>query len=423
MKPSAHGLLPYALPATLEQGDPATTTVLLERLVDHLTTAGAPALRRLGQELVLDVWADTVESFRDPASPQRRQLDATLTAHCRLSPAGLDAALEAVLQGVARKPAAALWRRASASGAAGAAAPPVWVVLASNLPALAVQPLLTALASGRPVVLKSPSSEPWFAPHFVHALRAREPSLQNAVAALTWRGGDRALEEPLLAGCDPIVAYGEATTLADLRRRAGTRRFVGHGPKTSLAIISREADLPHVARGLARDIALFDQRGCLSVAAVYTDGSASNLATALADALRGEAVNLPPGPADVTAAGALQQLRGEAQMRGLEGHFLALSSGTVVVEDKPEFHPSPGLRTVRIHPVTSLASIPALLAPWQGQLQGAALAGAAAWELAAPLRPLGFTRFAKAGELQLPDASWENEAALLEALRQPTNGH
>ena len=436
MKPSDHGLRDYALPArleaTLEVNSGATlaaqparrghlTPELLSQVVKRLTATGASTLRQLGHQRLLAVWSATVEAFRDPASEERRQLDPTLAAHCQLSPAGLNGALQAVLQGVAGRPAATLWQRAADWEPAGGDSAPAWVVLASNLPALAVQPLLSALVTARAVVLKSPSAEPFFAAQFVRALCAREGALQDALVALTWRGGDRTLEAPLLAGCDPIVAYGETATLADLERRA-SGHLVGYGPKTSLAIVSHEADPALAARGLARDIALFDQRGCLSVAAVYTDGAASTLATELAIALRHQASELPPGPTDLAAASALQQLRGEAQMRGLESHLLALNTGTVLVEPKLNFQPSPGLRTVRVHPVDRLTSIPALLSPWRGRLQGAALAGAAAWELTEPLRGLGFSRFANPGELQLADASWRNTAPLLEALRQPANG-
>ena len=97
---------------------------------------------------------------------------------------------------------------------------PVLAVLASNLPALAVQPLLPALALRRPVLLKSPSSEPLFAPAFLAALTRREPRLAGAVAAATWPGGDAELEAPLLAAAGAVVAYGGAEALADLARRA-----------------------------------------------------------------------------------------------------------------------------------------------------------------------------------------------------------
>jgi len=365
---------------------------------------GGAALRALSSEDLLAAWADTVEAFLDPPSPERRELDPELARLCRLSPEGLAAGLEAVLGGVSREPAAALLATAE-----GRRAPedPVLVVLASNLPALAVQPLLPALALRRPVLLKSPSAEPLFAPAFLAALSRREPRLAGGLAAVTWPGGDALLEAPVLAAAGTILAYGDAPALADLERRA-PGKVIGYGPKTSLAVVGEEIDPSDVAEGLARDIALFDQRGCLSVAAVYTAGDAEVLAARLEEALSELARRWPPGPADPAAQAAVQQIRLEAEMRGLRPSRLPLGAGTVLVDPDPAFRPSPGLRTVRIHPFPDLERLLALLTPWRGRLQGAALAGEDAWNLVPKLEELGISRCAAPGDLQSPDARWHN---------------
>jgi acyl-CoA reductase-like NAD-dependent aldehyde dehydrogenase len=387
-------------------------------------------LRSLPDAALLDAWAATVEAFLDPGSPERQELAAPLAALCGLSAAGLDAGLEAVLGGVRRRPAAALLARAAAlaqeraerQGAIDEAARPalVLVVLASNLPALAVQPLLPMLALRRPVLLKSPSAEPLFAPAFAAALTRREPRLAGAIAAAAWRGGDADLEAPLLAAAGTVVAYGDSAALADLARRAAGKRFVGYGPQMSLAAIGPSAGgaagagegLPEaLAAGLARDVALFDQRGCLSVAAVYVAGdldAATRFAARLEAALADLAVRWPPGPAAAAALAAVQQARLETELRGLPRSSLPPTAGTVLVEPELALRPSPGLRTVRVHPLADLDRLPELLAPWRGRLQGAALAGAAAWRVAPRLAELGISRCAAPGELQSPDASWHN---------------
>ncbi|MDX1632212.1 MAG: acyl-CoA reductase, partial [Thermoanaerobaculia bacterium] len=70
--------------------------------------------------------------------------------------------------------------------------------------------------------------------------------------------------------------------------------------------------------------------------------------------------------------------------------------------------PSPGRRTIRVHPLDDLRELPRILAPWKGRLQGAALAGERARELEPALRELGVTRCALPGELQTPDQRWQN---------------
>ncbi len=381
---------------------------------------GARALREIPSEDLLAAWGDTVSLFLRHTSLERRALDPALARLCSLSREGLTAGLDAVLGGVRRDAAAALLAQAH-----GIAPPPedtagpVLAVLASNLPALAVQPLLPALILRRPVLLKSPSAEPLFAPAFLAALTRREPRLAGAVAAATWPGGDVALEEPVLAGVGTVLAYGESKALADLERRA-PGKVVGYGPKTSLAVTGAGVDPRDAAEALARDIALFDQRGCLSVTAVYTAGDPEALGERLGLALSDFARRWPPGPAPRPLSAAVQHLRLEAEMRGLWQTDLPIRQGTVIVDPNPELRPSPGLRTVRVHPLEDLSRLPDLLKPWQGRLQGAALAGEDAWALEPGLAELGVSRLAAPGDLQSPDATWHNGGINpLEALTSP----
>jgi hypothetical protein len=377
------------------------TPEALGRLVSALRD-GEAALRAIPRADLLEAWVGTVDAFLDPGSAERRGLDPELARLCRLSPEGLAAGLEAVLGGVRREPAAALME-CSHPGPRG----PVLIVLASNLPGLAVQPLLPALALRRPVLLKSPSAEPLFAPTFLATLVRREPRLAGAVAAVAWPGGDPRLEEPVLAGVEKVIAYGDAPALADLERRA-PGKVIGYGPRTSLAVLGADADPSRVAEGLARDIALFDQRGCLSIAAIYTAGDPEALAEALESALRERARRWPPGPADAASLAAVQQARLEAEMRGLRRCGLPVLEGTVLLDPDPAFRPTPGLRTVRVHPLPDLTRLPEILAPWKDRLQGVALEGEDAWSLVDKLAALGVSRVAPPGELQSPDASWHN---------------
>jgi hypothetical protein len=388
----------------------------LEKLVAALRE-GTAALREIPAEDLLAAWGDTVAVFLRSTSLERRALDPPLARLCGLSREGLKAGLEAVLGGVRREPAAALLARAGRVAREDAG--PVLAVLASNLPALAVQPLLPALILRRPVLLKSPSAEPLFAPAFLTALVRREPRLAGAVAAATWPGGDASLERPVLAGVTTVLAYGEREALEDLERRA-PGKVIGYGAKTSLAVIGSGVDTREAAEALARDIALFDQRGCLSVTAVYTAGDAAALGERLGAALLDLARRWPPGAAARPAMAAVQHLRLEAEMRGLWQSDLPLRDGTVIVDPRPELRPSPGLRTVRVHSLEDLARLPALLEPWRGRLQGVALAGEDAWRLELRLAELGVSRCAAPGELQSPDATWHNGGINpLEALTSP----
>jgi hypothetical protein len=408
----------------------------LARLADAIQRAAAE-LAALPASRLAAAWTSTVDLFRRPCGAERRRLDGTLAAAVRLSAEGLAAGLEAVLGGVAGERAAAVVGGASISHRDESLSP-VLIVLAGNLPALAVQPLLPALARRRPVILKSSRTEPFFAPAFLAVLAEHEPVLGRACAAVAWRGGDARLEAPLLAACDPVLAYGDRAAIADLERRAAGR-VVAYGPKTSLAVVGRAAlaagaagggeaaeSLAAVASGLARDVALFDQRGCLSVAAVYVagEGRAEALAAALARELARLAGLWPPGPATAEERTAVRHARDEAAMAGARLLPLDPVAGTVIVDPRPAFRATPGRRTVRVHPLADLAALPDLLAPWAGRLQGVALAGVAPRleaELRVRLSSLGVSRFAAPGRLQHPDVRWHNGGVdPLAALAWPT---
>src|SRR4051794_27785820 len=197
---------------------------------------GAAELRAISDEDLLAAWGDTVATFLRPGSLERRALDPPLARLCSLSKEGLKAGLEAILDGYRREPAAALLAHGrQPAPAAGEEAGPVLAILAASLPGLAVQPLLPALLARRPMLLKSASAEPVFAPAFLAALVRHEPRLAGAFAAATWPGGEAELEEPVLAGVERVIAYGGREMLDDLGRRlTAPEKLIAFGPKVSL---------------------------------------------------------------------------------------------------------------------------------------------------------------------------------------------
>lgn len=360
-------------------------------------------LSALPAERLAAVWREVIAELRDPGpgSPAA-QVRERMAESLGFSPPALAAGLEIVLDSVAAADALAFFESPPP-----AAAGPLLVFLAATPPGLAVQALLPALALRRPMLLKSSSAEPHFAPLLIDLLAKREPILGEAYAAACWPGGDHAVEDPLLAVAGRVIGYGGAEAMADLASR--TASFFGFGPKLSLAILGPDTDFEIAARGLARDVALFDQRGCLSVQLALTTGDPAALGQKLAAALAEAATALPPGPASPAALAEIRLLREEAALRGQWVAPLPLRQGTVIAESATaRLAPSPGLRTVRIHPLAGLDEAVARLRPWQGFLQGAALAGGAEI-LESALRDLGITRVAPPGELQHAGiAGWPN---------------
>jgi hypothetical protein len=349
------------------------------------------------------IWGETIAALLDPESDERRALLSALVDSSRLSPEGVTEALEVVLGGAGTEVAARLAAALPPARARGVAG----IVLAANVPALAVQTVLPALLLGRPLLLRSSAREPLFAPALLAALARREPALGEAFGALTWPHDDALATAAAFGEAERVLAYGGAGALAGLAWLG--ERLVGLGPKASVAFVAGRFDEEAEGRRLAKDVALFDQRGCLSVQSVWVEGDARAFAEALAWGLAHESRRLPPGPVEPETAALVQQIRIEADLRGALIGRLDARQGSVIVADEPRFLPVPGMRTVRVHAVTSLDAALAALAPERGRLQGAALVGDGALGRGAEIEArLGLARVAPAGRLQHAEAGWRS---------------
>ena len=367
----------------------------------------APALRATPSRDLLAAWNDTLAAFLDPGSPERRQLDSGLLQSTGLSQAGLDHGLRSIGAGLLGEHATAELARPHRQNENGFSL----VVLPAEPPGLILQSLLPALAARAPVLFKSSRAEPRFAPAFLAALGQRLPALGHAYAVATWTGGDPEVEAPLHATARLVVAYGGEETVGALQA-AAPGPIVTFGPKLSVGWVGPGADPERAARGMAFDIATFDQRGCLSVQAVFVaPAAASAFATALASALDELATELPPGHGDPANRAGVRLAREDADLRGLTWYGNKLDAGTVILENDVRISPSPGLRTVRVHPAEGVPP----LEDWKGRLQGLAIAGHLPPAIQDTFHEAGVCRFAPAGALQTTDAAWRNDGIDLAA--------
>lgn len=287
------------------------------------------------------------------------------------------------------------------------------------------------------------------------ALAQSSRALGDGFASVVWPGGApdyRELEEELARRAAPLIVYGgaggqlayrlrrgaggrgaEETADANRRREApGPDELVGFGPQHSVAVVSPgfsttagagEERLSRSLEGLALDIALFEQQGCLSPQVVFVaDGAeaAEQVGRGLAEAMREVALRLPPTPSTVFDQAQLQQEVLQAQMGGA-----SVDSGpwgTVLVGgDSPSWpRPLPARRSVRVVGMTP-SDLAEALRHHVEELQGVAWIGAqdasadsgdseSARQLSALrswLRERG-VRVAPAGQLQETDAHWRN---------------
>jgi hypothetical protein len=243
----------------------------------------------------------------------------------------------------------------------------------------------------------------------VRALAGVDPELAATIVTAYWPGGEREHEEALLARADVVSVSGGDEAIAALARRV-RGPLLAYGPRVSVVALGGDAlgDARALAPVVALQVALHDQRGCLSPHAVYVEmrdaTAARAFAETLAAALGETAESLPPGRADLEERAADRIARAAAEW---EPHTWVFESagGTVLYEEAhAELRPTHGRRTVRVHPLPSLAELPAAL-PADG-VECVGLAGGDPVRLAASLDARGVSRLCPLDRMQRPPLAW-----------------
>jgi acyl-CoA reductase-like NAD-dependent aldehyde dehydrogenase len=371
---------------------------------------GALAAR---EELRARPLADTIAALEEAALSwsQDRTLAAELPLATRLSPAMIAAVMPIA---AATLDAAAMTELVEDEWGRGAAERPpapgpglVAHVLASNVPALALPAIALACLAGAAVVVKSGRRDALSAPAFVYALANVDPELAATIVTEYWPGGDLGREDALLARADVVVLTGGDEAIAALAGRAHGR-VLAHGPRASVAALGRSAlGDTRAATALALDVALHDQRGCLSPHAVYVetggDVSPRDFADHLADALGEIARSLPRGEVGIEERAAVRACADEVEFLP-GGIVLDSAEGKVLYDELTTFRPTAGLRTIRVHPLDDVRTLPEILPI--GTIECVGLAGLDAAPLVAGLRARGVSRLCPVGAMQQPLLSW-----------------
>ncbi len=374
--------------------------------------AARPALAARPRAEVLASLADVVEAWLAPQSVWMARAVAALPAATGYSPPMIRHALPALLEPLRRLP------ELVAAEAGGRCGPGLILhVLPGNLPGLAAVPMALSLAVGSTALLKPGRGDRAFPPLFVESIAAHDPQLADALAVHYWPGGERAREDAALAAADLVVAAGDDAAITALANRA-RGRFIGHGHRVSFAVVSREqAGDVAAASALAEDVATWDQRGCLSPQLCFVEGDrddAAAFAQLLFSALAALADSLPPAELLIGERLAIRRWRDSAAWESFGGepcvlHALAdEAGGSVVLDGRPRFQPSPLGRSLRVMPVRRVADIAALIAAARPWLECAGLAAPSErWdERAAGLRAGGVHRVCRLGEMQRPPLDW-----------------
>ncbi|MBW2272865.1 MAG: hypothetical protein JRG96_06315 [Deltaproteobacteria bacterium] len=400
--------------------------------IDRLRAA-RPELAAWPAEQRLDALCAVLELWRPSDSPYRKELEEKLPRESGFHPETVRAGLEL---GLSHWSGDALRAVVAGELGFGATAPPAYprrgatacgfpltsVLLAGSIPMPTLLSLLLPLVLGSPVLAKPASRDPVTADLVAASLAEIDPLLGRCVALNTFSHDDEAAAALFFAS-ECVVATGSDETLARVATRvAPPQRLVAYGHRLSLAVVSGAAmrgdALRETAAGLATDIALWDQLGCLSPLVVFVEGehAGAALADELARALAAAGRRWPRGDLSTAAAAQIRSERSEAEMRRAAGRALRVHAceelgWTVVLEDDASQRPAPLHRFVRVSPVSSRAELLCALQPLAPHLAGVALAGfgGETRELSRALLDLGASRVCAPGRLQAPPLGWHHD--------------
>jgi hypothetical protein len=211
----------------------------------------------------------------DPASRDAGAIRARLIASSELSAEGVELALARCLESA---PSPEELERLAARAIPARRA---HVLLSASVFTAAHRAIALALAASSTVLVRPSRRDPAFS----ELLHACDPALFALAPELSPEPGDH------------VYAYGGAETLAALRGSLPSGTILhAHGPGFGVIVIGARAACD--AELVARDVALFDQRGCLSPRVVLVEGAPSaarELAERLAGALARVEVALPLG--------------------------------------------------------------------------------------------------------------------------------
>lgn len=216
----------------------------------------------------------------DPTTAQGSALRERLFETTGLSRAGIEQALSSCLETSATPDELQALLRSTPR------APSAHVLLSGNVFVAALRAISIGVASSERVFVRASRRDPALA----QALHALEPQSFQLVTELDPQPGDH------------LWAYGSNETLASLRAQLPTGVWLhGHGHGLGASVVEPRQDfrLTRAVELIARDTALFDQRGCLSprlVCVVGDAAAAEEVASALAESLAQLEVSLPPGP-------------------------------------------------------------------------------------------------------------------------------
>lgn len=291
----------------------------------------------------------------------------------------------------------------------------VVIVSSDTTIGVALPPLVFALCAKCGVVVKDRLDGLIGA--FLATLADEEPAFSRAALAASWDGGDAAIEDPLFAQADCVVAFGRDATLEAIRAKIGAgARFVPFPHRASLGYVPREALGDERAARLwaqraAVDLLLYDGESCMSLHGLFVERGGTILpeefAHLLSEAAERGAVEFPAGEWSPAREAAVASHRNLAAFRAAGGRgFVSIAEHATIVYDPPrDAAPAFLPRTIDVVPVDGPADFVEYAHRCDLPLEAVATKGPLRDDVRLAIIASGAVRITTLGELQRPPLS------------------
>jgi Acyl-CoA reductase (LuxC) len=374
--------------------------------------SSATRVQGVDADRMADALARAFALWRDRNYARRRDAIAAIAHSAGYSVAMLEDSIDALLEPFTADGLKSMAARVLARGRIDRPKT-VGFILAGNVAGAGIHEVAIALIAGARVVIKTASAEPVFFADFARTLAEIDCASGERIEVLLWSRARTDLTATLIANCERLVVYGDDATIGSLR----APNVIEFGSRVSAALVALNAIDPsridEVADLLARDAALFEQLGCLSLHQVFVvspDGNgAREFAIRVSAALERIARLMPPARIPIRDAAEIRGVRERSRWRAIAGESVELFEGrglewTAVFESKADgFKISPGFRTVHVSAVRDLAEFRACLAPVSGRIEALAVVGD---ECENEARAIGIPYVCAPGAMQSPPLDW-----------------
>ena len=303
--------------------------------------------------------------------------------------------------------------------------PVIHLVLAGNVPGIAVTAVIRCLLVRSGVLCKLPSGEPWLVGLFARALHDVDAELARSLAATWWPTPDPAAAAWTKHSGKVIVYGGEAAVRAYRTSVPPSTPLEVYGPRLGIVLLGSTVTDAELS-GLARDTFAYDQAGCVSPRLVYvlgdsTDGDVEpwtqDLLDRLAVALSDQASTSGPVRLTDREAVAIREARSRLQFDPDEGEVRGPDdlSWTVLYRPRPGTYSEALPRVLWTYAAEGVEELGSLRSVLEGRVQAMAIAGlepaveSRAEELAVEL---GVSRVTRPGEMAWPPPDWRHDGRM-----------